>query len=407
MGLCGCFPECTCQLNVAPPDLLTLSGNGDPVTGGWLITAAETVFSSSYSGGGISVSSGGAYGHSPLFDLIIDDSDSVDLTVHPVNGLSADVRIDPSSTAPVSVSPAGVKIDCCAGGGAGGLIPIGAGMDFEGFVLPSGWLWEDGNAVSRSVYSLLFAAITSTQSGTRNGTTTITGLTSTKSIRVGCPLEGTGIPAGATVASILSATSLTISIAALSSGTDPITFFPHGNGNGSTTFNVPDARGRVSVGMDDLGNTGDAGLLDPVIFGLGHEVGDSMVSLTPAQTPLRNHTHGTTTTESINHYHSGTTATEIVNHVHGVPGGSFSVVNGANIVVPSGAFYTLTGQSINTYSQYTSGQNVLHAHNYVTSAQDTLHTHTVLGPSVPEANGDGHSNMQPSRLVNRIVYTGV
>ena len=35
------------------------------------------------------------------------------------------------------------------------------------------------------------------------------------------------------------------------SGTHTVQAFPYGAGDGSTTFNVPDKRGRVSVGRDD------------------------------------------------------------------------------------------------------------------------------------------------------------
>ena len=34
-----------------------------------------------------------------------------------------------------------------------------------------------------------------------------------------------------------------------------ITVFPHGNGDGATTFNIPDYRGYVPVGQDDMGGT--------------------------------------------------------------------------------------------------------------------------------------------------------
>ena len=62
-------------------------------------------------------------------------------------------------------------------------VPSGAGVDWYGASLPSGYLWADGSAVSRTTYASLFAAI---------GTT-------------------------------------------------------HGVGDGSSTFNLPDKRGRVSA----------------------------------------------------------------------------------------------------------------------------------------------------------------
>ena len=71
------------------------------------------------------------------------------------------------------------------------LVPVGTVLDFAGGSLPSGFLWCAGQNVSRTTYSALFTAI---------GTT-------------------------------------------------------HGAGDGSTTFGVPDLRGRVGVGRDDMGGS--------------------------------------------------------------------------------------------------------------------------------------------------------
>src|SRR5574343_31625 len=74
----------------------------------------------------------------------------------------------------------------------GGRIPAGAGMDYWGDTLPAvGWLWADGSAVSRTTYAELYAVY-----GTK-----------------------------------------------------------YGAGDGSTTLNLPDKRGRVSAGKDDMGGT--------------------------------------------------------------------------------------------------------------------------------------------------------
>lgn len=64
------------------------------------------------------------------------------------------------------------------------LIPAGSEIAYAGSAAPTGWLLEDGSAVSRTTYATLFAVI---------GTT-------------------------------------------------------YGAGDGSTTFNVPDSRGRAAIG---------------------------------------------------------------------------------------------------------------------------------------------------------------
>lgn len=72
-----------------------------------------------------------------------------------------------------------------------GGIPAGAYIPFGGSTAPAGWLLCYGQAVSRTTYAALFAAI------------------------------GTA----------------------------------HGTGDGSTTFNVPDLRGRVPAGKDNMGGS--------------------------------------------------------------------------------------------------------------------------------------------------------
>jgi microcystin-dependent protein len=81
-------------------------------------------------------------------------------------------------------------------------LPAGAVTDFAGSTLPTGWLWCDGSVISRTTYADLFTAISTT----------------------------------------------------------------YGAGDGSTTFALPDARGRVTAGKDNMDNTvgtggGDAGRL--------------------------------------------------------------------------------------------------------------------------------------------------
>jgi microcystin-dependent protein len=73
----------------------------------------------------------------------------------------------------------------------GMLVPIGAILAYAGATAPSGWVLCDGSAISRTDYSTLFTAI--------------------------------GVSFGV--------------------------------GDGSTTFNVPDLRGRVLVGKDDMGGS--------------------------------------------------------------------------------------------------------------------------------------------------------
>jgi microcystin-dependent protein len=128
--------------------------------------------------------------------------------------------------------------------------PPGALLAYAASTAPTGWLLCDGSAVSRTTYADLYAAIgttwgagdttttfnvpdlrgqflrgydsratstskdTTTLSGiTTNTSTTISGIADTTYLYVGMPISGTGIPAGATIAT-KSTNSITISSAA-------------------------------------------------------------------------------------------------------------------------------------------------------------------------------------------------
>jgi microcystin-dependent protein len=111
-----------------------------------------------------------------------------------------------------------------------------------------GYLWADGAAVSRTEYPTLFAKLTLSQTGTLNGTKVITALTDTSKMTVGSEITGTNIAAGSRIRSIDSATQITMTTAATGSGSFTLTFYPHGAGDGSTTFNTPLLTGRSLVG---------------------------------------------------------------------------------------------------------------------------------------------------------------
>ena len=65
-------------------------------------------------------------------------------------------------------------------------------------------------------------------------------------------VEGVGIPAGARLVSDANG-QLSINAAATASAVQAtIRIFPYGNGDGATTFNVPDSRGRADFGRDDM-----------------------------------------------------------------------------------------------------------------------------------------------------------
>jgi hypothetical protein len=141
------------------------------------------------------------------------------------------------------------------------LMPIGAELDFAGVNPPAGWLLAFGQTVSRVTYSDLLTAMTASVTGnTANGSLTITGVSvDLRNLGLeGSPIEGLNIPGGATVASV---TINTIVLSANATGTTSgvqIRIFPHGNGDGSSTFTLPDMRDRTGVGRGNMGGTAAA-----------------------------------------------------------------------------------------------------------------------------------------------------
>lgn len=74
------------------------------------------------------------------------------------------------------------------------------------------------------------------------------------------------------------------------SGVHSLMYAPYGNGDGTTTFNVPDIRGRVIAGRDNMGGTSANRLTNPAAAGggvngdvLGYTGGSETHTLTTAQ----------------------------------------------------------------------------------------------------------------------------
>jgi len=105
-------------------------------------------------------------------------------------------------------------------------IPPGALQPYAGTTAPAGWLIADGTAVSRTTYARLFGAI-----GTQ-----------------------------------------------------------HGAGDGSTTFNLPDLRGRIPVALDNQGSGVDAGRIGVLANTVGLSGGEELHALSIAELAAHSHT---------------------------------------------------------------------------------------------------------------------
>jgi microcystin-dependent protein len=175
----------------------------------------------------------------------------------------------------------------------------GSLVPYAGLTAPSGWLLCYGQAVSRTTYSTLFAAVSVSQSGTRDGSAVITGLSSTTGFVAGMPVSGAGVPSSTTILTVDSATQITLSQNTSSSGTSTVVVAPWGIGDGSTTFEVPDLRGRSPFGRDDMGGSAASRLTSAVSSVVGTRVGG-----TGGSQALQTHTHTVGTRASMS---AGTT----------------------------------------------------------------------------------------------------
>lgn len=179
---------------------------------------------------------------------------------------------------------------------------------------PAGWLLSVGQAVSRTTYASLFAAIT------RSATVTL-GIASpgvvnwtSHGLVAGSPVsfETTGtIPTGLSIATnyyVVSPSTNSFNVAATpggsaiaftgsQSGTQTCRFNPFGCGDGLTTFNVPDGRGATLAGWDAMGGTaknllgGNTSANGFVTAAMGNEAGEQSHTPIIAETAAHTHTY--------------------------------------------------------------------------------------------------------------------
>ena len=247
--------------------------------------------------------------------------------------------------------------------------PAGAVIPYFGISTPTGWLLANGQAVSRATYAALFAAVSISQSGNRasTGSGVITGLSDTSDMLAGYAVCGTGIAGGATIASVDSGTQITMSAHATATGTATVVVEPYGCGDGSTTFNVPDLRGGIPAGQDNMGGVGAASRLTSTYLGqnpnqLGVWGGAQSHVLTVPE--LAAHDHGGVTgnnNQSLNHHHSWGAASP----------GSLTVFFGGGF--PNGA------ASDGSFLTSDSG-DLVHSHNIPSAGTNT--PHSIVNPVV-------------------------
>lgn len=213
--------------------------------------------------------------------------------------------------------------------------PVGMVVPFAGASAPSGWALCDGSAVSRSANPTLWSLL---------GTT-------------------------------------------------------FGAGDGSTTFNLPNLKGKSVFGLD-------AGQTE---FDVRGETGGAKtVTLTASQIP--SHTHGTgantSGAQSVDHSHSFTTNTDGTHNTNafiGVLGAFANSTQSSPGQVIGGVADTRVNQVIPT-----SASGSAHAHSGSTGGVSAGHTHSIPAMTTDGGTGGGqaHSILPPYMALNFIILLG-
>lgn len=137
---------------------------------------------------------------------------------------------------------------------------VGTVKAWSGFIAPYGYAFTYGQELVRTSYPEAFDALTSEQNvSCTSGSPTLTGVGATTQLPIGSPIESSCLNAGATIISKTVSTVVASSNAIIST-TTTARFFPFGNGDGSSTFNIPDLRGRVIAGNNIMGGVASSRL---------------------------------------------------------------------------------------------------------------------------------------------------
>lgn len=224
---------------------------------------------------------------------------------------------------------------------SGSALPPGTMIDYGGATAPAGWLLCNGQAISRTGYPLLYAAI--------------------------------GII--------------------------------YGPGDGAATFNVPDFRGRAAIGDDLMGTTAAGRISTATVNkttrgGVG---GVQTITLVDANMPVHAHTVSITSGNGTNHTH--TFADSVLTSTDGVHShtalavtegtGSSSGLMRETSKPGLGTISPLNNALGHQHTVSISG----------TTGGNTDHTHAVNGNTGNAGSGTAHDNLQPSLITMKLIKT--
>jgi len=128
-------------------------------------------------------------------------------------------------------------------------VPLGTISEYSGFgAPPTGYLDADGLAISRTTYADYFALCAIPFSGTTDGGAVITGIADTSQFLEGDAIESPHTPTGTTILTIDTMNQMTLTNAVSFTGVEDFKVYRYGNGDGSTTFNLPNKNNLFNIG---------------------------------------------------------------------------------------------------------------------------------------------------------------
>lgn len=180
---------------------------------------------------------------------------------------------------------------------------------------------------------------------------------------------------------------------------------PHGVS--ANNIVLPDYRGRVGAGIDNMGG-GAANRITVAVSGingttLGAVGGVQGVTLSVGQLAPHNHS-GLSGLQSNDHIHSGSTGIESAAHSHADAGHAHSQLMTTASSGSGGVDVQLTGGQgsknvVDTGFASLGTESVNHTHSFSTGGVSANHNHTI--PT--DGSGSAHQNVQPTIVVNKII----
>lgn len=253
--------------------------------------------------------------------LMYCDGTNVVLASVPINSSNGNVAVGGTLDVTGNTTMAGnLAVTGSVSSGGGLLMPTGAMLEYGGSAAPTGWLICDGSAVSRTTYAALFAVL------------------------------GTA----------------------------------YGAGDGSTTFNVPDRRGKFGVGVDGTYTRGSTGGSTTTSSAGSHDHTGSAGATTLTTSQIPSHTHtGTTSSASLTGSFgpfrqslgpaAGASASGVFSTYAGGTSGDANNGNSQVVGINMNASHT------HTFTSDATGGGTSHTH---TISTDGTHTHTATPPYV-------------------------